>query len=115
MHCSFFCLTPKLSAISAAGTSTKRFDFVVETSSKVFCIETNFYASGGSKLNETARSYEAIADKARGIEGFKFVWITDGGGWYSARKNLKETFNVLDTLYNIKDLEDGIFMELFNE
>lgn len=104
-----------LSAISAAGTSTKRFDFVVETSNRVFGIETNFYASGGSKLNETARSYKMIAEESKNIEGFAFVWITDGGGWYSARKNLKETFNVLDTLYNIKDLEDGIFMELFNE
>ncbi len=103
-----------LSAISAAGTSTKRFDFVVETSSKIFGIETNFYASGGSKLNETARSYKTIALEARGVDGFAFVWITDGGGWHSARKNLKETFLVLDTLYNIRDLEDGIFTELFN-
>ena len=47
-----------LSAISAGGTSTKRFDFVVKTANKVFGIETNFYASGGSKLNETARSYK---------------------------------------------------------
>ena len=53
--------------------------------------------------------------ESHGIDGFAFVWITDGGGWHSARKNLKETFHVLDTLYNIKDLEDGIFMELFNE
>ena len=104
-----------LSAISAAGTSTKRFDFVVKTSSKIFGIETNFYASGGSKLNETARSYKTIALESKNISGFKFVWITDGKGWQSARNNLKETFLVLDTLYNIRDLENGIFMELFNE
>ena len=104
-----------MSAISAAGTSTKRFDFVVEAASKVFGIETNFYTSGGSKLNETARSYKAIALESRGIGGFEFVWITDGKGWQSARKNLKETFLVLDTLYNISDLEDGILRELFNE
>lgn len=104
-----------LSAISASGTSTKRFDFVVEAASKVFGIETNFYTSGGSKLNETARSYKTIALESKSINGFEFVWITDGEGWKSARKNLKETFLVLDTLYNIKDLEDGIFRELFNE
>ncbi|MBR3497985.1 MAG: type II restriction endonuclease [Selenomonadaceae bacterium] len=102
-----------LSAISAEGTSTKRFDFVVKSSETVFGIETNFYASGGSKLNETARSYKMIAEESKNISGFKFVWITDGNGWKSARKNLKETFLVLDTLYNIKDLEDGIFRELF--
>ena len=105
----------ELSAISAAGTSTKRFDFVVEASNNVFGIETNFYTSGGSKLNETARSYKAIALESRDIDSFKFVWITDGEGWQSARKNLKETFLILDTLYNIGDLEDGILRELFNE
>ncbi len=103
-----------LSAISAAGTSTKRFDFVVEAADKIFGIETNFYASGGSKLNETARSYKAIALESRDIGGFEFVWITDGKGWQSARKNLKETFLVLDKLYNISDLEDGILRECFN-
>ncbi len=104
-----------LSAISAQGTSTKRFDFVVKAASKVYGVETNFYASGGSKLNETARSYKTIANEARGIGGFEFVWITDGGGWKSARRNLEETFLVLDTLYNISDLEDGIFYRLFKE
>ena len=104
-----------LSAISAQGTSTKRFDFVVKTSDKVFGIETNFYASGGSKLNETARSYKMIAEESKNIAGFKFVWITDGKGWKFARKNLKETFLVLDTLYNIAELEKGIFRELFND
>lgn len=104
-----------LSAISAQGTSTKRFDFVIETSEKIFGIETNFYISGGSKLNETARSYKMIAEESKNISDFKFVWITDGKGWKSARKNLKETFLVLDTLYNISDLEGKILRELFND
>ena len=75
--------------------------------------ETNFYTSGGSKLNETARSYKMIAEESKNIKGFKFVWITDGAGWKKAKRNLKETFLVLPTLYNIKDLEDGIFNEMF--
>lgn len=104
-----------LSAISANDTSTKRFDFVVKGTYIIFGIETNFYASSGSKLNETARSYKTIANEARDIDGFKFVWITDGKGWQSARNNLKETFLVLPTLYNICDMEDGIFWELFND
>ena len=78
----------------------------------VYGIETNFYASGGSKLNETARSYEKIAKDSKEIKGFKFVWITDGHGWKSARRNLKETFDVLDDLYCIKDLEDGAMKKL---
>lgn len=102
-----------LSAISAEGTTTKRWDYVVKTSDCIFVIETNFYSSGGSKLNETSRSYKMIAEEAKGIDGFCFVWVTDGGGWMSARRNLEETFRVLDTMYNIADMENGIFSKLF--
>ena len=102
-----------LSAISAEGTSTKRWDFVVKTPAGVYVIETNFYTSGGSKLNETARSYKMIAEEAKTIPGFKFIWITDGGGWTSARRNLEETFNVLSDLYNIADMENDVFNSLF--
>lgn len=102
-----------LSAISAEGTTTKRWDFVVKTANKIYVIETNFYTSGGSKLNETARSYKMIAEESRGIKEVDFVWITDGGGWVSARRNLEETFNTMDYLFNINDMENGIFLELF--
>ncbi len=102
-----------LSAISAEGTSTKRWDFVVKSTSCIYVIETNFYASGGSKLNETARSYKMIAEESKAIPGFKFVWITDGGGWVSARRNLEETFNVLEDVYNIADMESNVFTTLF--
>ncbi len=101
-----------LSRISGDGTSTKRFDFVIKTDNMVYGIETNFYASGGSKLNETARSYKMIAEESKDINGFKFIWITDGDGWKSAKRNLKETFDVLDNLYCIKDLEDGALKNL---
>lgn len=93
--------------------SNKRWDFVVRVADKVFVIETNFYTGNGSKLNETARSYKKIAEDAAHIENFTFVWITDGEGWHKAAKNLKETFSILPTLYNIKDVENGIFYELF--
>lgn len=62
-----------LSAISAEGTSTKRWDFVVKTQSTIFVIETNFYGGGGSKLNETARSYKMIAEEARAVDGVEFI------------------------------------------
>ena len=101
-----------LSAISAEGTSTKRWDFVVKTPSCIYVIETNFYTSGGSKLNETARSYKMIAEESKAISGFKFVWITDGGGWISARRKLEETFNVLENIYNIADMENNVFIKL---
>lgn len=102
-----------LSSISAEGTTTKRWDFVVKTPSMIYVIETNFYTGGGSKLNETARSYKMIAEEARDVKGVEFVWVTDGGGWRSARRNLEETFNTMEHLYNIADMEDGVFLSLF--
>lgn len=97
-----------LSAISNQGKAEKRFDFVIKTDSNIYGIETNFYSSGGSKLNETARSYKTLALEAKTIDGFKFAWFTDGKGWNSARNNLEETFDVLDDVYNINDLESGV-------
>ena len=104
-----------LSAISNQGKMEKRFDFVIKTPNMIYGIETNFYSSGGSKLNETARSYKTLALETDTIEGFTFVWFTDGGkSWKSARNNLEETFDVMEHIYNIKDLENGIINEVFN-
>ncbi len=102
-----------LSAISNQGKMEKRFDFVVKTPNMIYGIETNFYGSGGSKLNETARSYKTLAWETEEIDGFTFVWFTDGKGWTSARNNLEETFDVMEHIYNIKDLENGIIGEVF--
>lgn len=102
-----------LSAISNQGKMEKRFDFVVKTPNMIYGIETNFYGSGGSKLNETARSYKTLALETDTIDGFTFVWFTDGKGWTSARHNLEETFDVMEHIYNIKDLENGIITEVF--
>lgn len=101
-----------LSEMSGHNTSTKRFDFVIKTDKQVYVIETNFYSGGGSKLNETARSYKMLAQESKKVEGVTFIWFTDGIGWNSARKNLEETFNELETMYNIDDLENGILENL---
>ena len=103
-----------LSSLSGNNVSTKRFDFVIKTPKQIYLIETNFYASSGSKLNETARSYEMLAKKAKVINGITFIWITDGLGWHDAKNNLKETFNELETMYNINDLERGILKQVLN-
>ena len=101
-----------LSAMSGNNVSTKRFDFVIKTDNQVYVIETNFYSSGGSKLNETARSYKMLAEESKKVDGITFVWFTDGLGWKDARKNLEETFNELETMYNINDLENGIIKKM---
>lgn len=101
-----------LSSLSNLGKVAKRFDYVVKTDNCIYAFETNFYSSSGSKLNETARSYKMIAEESKNIKGFAFVWITDGLGWVDARNNLEETFDVMDNLYNIKDLSNGKLKEI---
>lgn len=102
-----------LSSISNKGKMEKRFDFVVKTENMIYGIETNFYRSGGSKLNETARSYKTLAIETKNIDGFTFVWFTDGNGWISAKNNLEETFDIMEHIYSIKDMENGIMNEVF--
>lgn len=102
-----------LSAISNQGKMEKRFDFVVKTDGMIYVVETNFYTSGGSKLNETARSYKTIAGEIDTIDGATFVWFTDGKGWKSARHNLEETFDIMEHIYNISDMENRIMERVF--
>lgn len=102
-----------LSELSNQGKAAKRFDFVVKTDKMIYAIETNFYGGGGSKLNETARSYKMLSQEADTIDGFTFVWFTDGIGWKSARGNLRETFEVMEHVYSINDMEAGVMEKIF--
>jgi type II restriction enzyme len=104
-----------LSALSNNGKARKRFDFVVKTENMIYGIETNFYGgnSGGSKLNETARSYKMLSQEADTVDGFTFVWFTDGTAWNRARGNLRETFDFMEHIYSIDDLENGIMDKVF--
>lgn len=98
-----------LSRLSNDGKAEKRFDFVfVGAFGTIFACECNFYGSSGYKLNETARSYKTLALESKGIPNFGFIWFTDGIGWNSAKNNLEETFDVLNNLFNINDLEKGV-------
>lgn len=90
----------------ALGTDEKRFDFVIKTKRCTYLIEVNFYSGGGTKLNEVARSFSGIAPKVNSVEGFEFVWVTDGQGWNSARNKLEEAYNEIDRMYNFESLGD---------
>ena len=101
---------PKLQEV--LGDDEKRFDFVIETPEKIYLIEVNFYSGGGSKLNEVARSYSDIAPKVNSVDGFEFVWITDGIGWQSAKNKLQEAYNIIPSIYNLTNITD--FINLLN-
>ena len=97
---------PTISAV--LGADQKIFDFSVTANNITYLIEVNFYSSGGSKLNEVARSYTDVAPKVNGVAGFEFVWITDGIGWNSARNKLEEAFAAIPSIYNLTTIQDFI-------
>lgn len=94
--------------ITALGADLKRFDFVITTNDKTYLIETNYYNSGGSKLNETARSYSDIAPRINQYRQYEFVWITDGQGWQSAKNKLEEAYRIIPRLYNLTSISEFI-------
>ena len=94
--------------IKSLGVDVKRFDFVIKTKRKTYLIETNFYNTGGSKLNEVARAYSEVAPKINQYENYEFVWITDGQGWLSAKNKLEEAYNAIPSVYNLTTLAEFI-------
>lgn len=95
--------------ITSLGVDVKRFDFVIKTSQKTYFIETNYYNSGGSKLNEVARAYSDVAPKINQYPNYEFVWITDGQGWLTAKNKLEAAFNIIPSVYNLATV--AVFIE----
>jgi type II restriction enzyme len=86
--------------------SSRRYDFVIDNGKELVIFETNFYGGGGSKLKSTAGEYRNLFDVLKGK--YKFVWITDGLGWKSTTKTLRETFDHNDYVFSLAMLENGI-------
>ena len=93
----------KHSLFCLIGSDQKIFDFVITAGGVTYLIEANFYSTGGSKLNEVARSYIEIAQKILLCGGYKFVWITDGQGWCAAKNKLEEAYKSVK-IYNLSTL-----------
>lgn len=96
--------------LSVLGADEKRFDFFIETENKKYLIEVNFYSGGGSKLNEVARAYSELAPRVNSVDGYEFVWITDGIGWRAARNKLEEAYTIIPSVYNLTTIIE--FIEL---
>ena len=92
--------------------SSRRYDFVINNGIKLFIIETNFYNVGGSKLKSTAGEYKDLFDV---LEGYNFLWCTDGIGWEKTRKVLRETFDHNDYIFNLKMIEKGVLEFLLKQ
>lgn len=95
--------------VKETGGANKTFDFaVLSPTGKIYLIEVNFYSSGGSKLNETARSYTRLQEEINKLNGVEFVWITDGTGWKTARNNLHEAYQTITNLITLDTLKDDL-------
>ena len=90
--------------LKGMGLDIKKFDFLIRTKKTIYLIEANYYNRGGSKLNETSRSYIDVANKINKNHGFEFVWITDGQGWLTAKNKLEEAYNSIHHVYNLTSL-----------
>jgi type II restriction enzyme len=91
--------------------SSKRIDFAINTKTKLYLIETNFYGNGGSKLKSTAGEYSNIYQQWT-RDGHQFIWITDGLGWKQTQKPLRDTFNNTDYIINLDMIQKGILEKL---
>lgn len=94
-------------------SNNKRFDFVIKTNDCVYVVATNYYSSGGFKLNDVAGDYKTIGEKINMINGVKFVWFIDGMGWITGRNCLREVFDSMDHIYNINDIKNGVMKKIF--
>lgn len=93
--------------------SSRIYDFVVDTPNGLVIIEVNYYGGGGSKLKATAFEYKGLQDVLGGK--FRFVWVTDGAGWITTTRPLRETFNHNDHLINLELLELGALEEVLEQ
>lgn len=90
--------------------SSRRYDFVLKTTTEIVIFEVNFYGGGGSKLKSTAGEYRNLYDVLQ--NQFRFIWITDGMGWQKSSRSLYETFKHNDYLLSLSMLEKGILEKI---
>ncbi|MBC8147897.1 MAG: type II restriction endonuclease [Bacteroidetes bacterium] len=86
-------------------------DFAINKNNKLYFVEVNFYGGGGSKLKSTATEYIKM-NEFWNNQGIEFIWITDGAGWHSTLKPLREYFDKANYLLNLEMLKDDILKRI---
>lgn len=88
--------------------SSRNLDFAINKNGKLYFIECNFYGGGGSKLKSTATEYVNM-NAYWNAQNITFIWVTDGAGWKSTLKPLREYFDKADYLLNLEMLKNNGF------
>lgn len=89
----------------------RHFDFAVNTGDMLYLMEVNYYGGGGSKLKSVAGEFSSLFGLVKN-ENTGFIWVTDGEGWQTAKRPLRETFDVTDYVMNINMIEKGLLEEI---
>src|SRR5690554_22699 len=96
--------------------NSRQYDFaILSKNKKLVLIETNFFSGGGSKLKSVAGEFLSLNDFLKNQDIIdKFIWVTDGIGWITAKFPLEETFYNNDFIINTKMIFDGVLEEIIN-
>jgi len=96
--------------------SNRSFDFAIDTGDKLYLIETNYYGGGGSKLKSVAGEFTTLYNfLKKETPRHRFIWITDGKGWETAEKPLRESFDKVDYILNLSMVENGILEDIISQ
>jgi type II restriction enzyme len=85
-------------------------DFMVMINGRPTNVEVNYFGDGGSK-QEIMNSYIPRAEDIK-KSGWGFVLVTDGIGWTKNRTQLKEGFERIQTILNVKMCHDGALEDI---
>lgn len=89
----------------------RHFDFAIDTGNKVYLMEVNYYGGGGSKLKSVAGEFSSLFSLVKN-DSTGFIWVTDGEGWLTAKRPLRETFDRIDYIMNIEMINKGLLEEI---
>lgn len=99
---------------SHTGEASRVFDFAIMAGSKLILLEVNIYGGGGSKLKSVAGEFIALHESLKPT-GATLVWITDGFGWLTTKKALRDSFNQMDYVLNLELLTQGALSQVIQQ
>lgn len=94
--------------------SSRNLDFAINKNGQLYFIECNFYGGGGSKLKSTATEYVKM-NEYWNAQNITFIWVTDGAGWASTLRPLREYFDKADYLLNLEMLKSKMLFNVISD
>jgi len=96
--------------------SERSFDFAIDNGHKLYLVETNYYGGGGSKLKSVAGEFTSLFNFLnRESKEHGFIWITDGRGWGTTERPLRESFDKVDYILNLDMVQNGILEDIISQ